>query len=341
MTAADTPNTPLARPKQGYWRLVGRQFMKRKLAVVSLAIVLFLVGVALFAPFIAGEVPIYMVKGGETYWFPNVIDYADLVGVQFDRWEPGDGERAIRPLIPYAPDRSDLRNRLAAPSRDHWLGTDDRGRDVLSRIIWGSRVSLSVGIIAVGISLLIGVPLGAAAGYLGGWVDFLVLRIIEIVLSFPLFILVLTLVAFLPPSIYNIMIVLGLFGWTGIARLIRGEFLKLRDGDFAIAARASGLSDARIMFRHLLPNGLSPVLVSATFGVAGAILVESGLSFLGFGVPPPTASWGETLSQSQRYLHRGASWLVIYPGLAIFVTVTALNLIGEGLRDAMDPRLRE
>jgi len=165
-------------------------------------------------------------------------------------------------------------------------------------------------------------------------------RLIEIMMCIPTFFFIITLIAFLPPSIYNIMVVIGITGWTGVARLVRGEFLKLRDSDFATAARATGLGDGRIMFRHLLPNALSPVLVSATFGVAGAILTESGLSFLGFGVPPPTASWGEILKQSQRYVDF-AWWLVVFPGAAIFITVTAFNLVGEGLRDAMDPRLRE
>jgi len=164
--------------------------------------------------------------------------------------------------------------------------------------------------------------------------------LIEVMMCIPVFFLIIALIAFLPPSIYNIMAVIGITGWTGVARLVRGEFLKLRESDFATAARATGLSDARVMFRHILPNALAPVLVSATFGVAGAILTESALSFLGFGVPPPTASWGEILSQSKRYVEF-AWWLVTFPGLAIFITVTAFNLVGEGLRDAMDPRLRQ
>jgi peptide/nickel transport system permease protein len=201
---------------------------------------------------------------------------------------------------------------------------------------------MSVGFVAEGIAVLIGTILGALAGYYGGRVDTIIMRIIEIVLLFPVFVLIITLISVLPkPTIWSIMIVLGVVGWTGIARLVRGEMLKLRESEFTIAARASGLRDTRVIFRHLLPNALSPVLVSATFGVAGAILVESALSFLGFGVPPPTASWGEILSQSKAYLYRGAWWLVVYPGLAIFVAVTAFNLVGSGLRDAMDPRLRE
>lgn len=337
--AAEAP--PKRPRKQGYWRLVARQFRKRKQAVVSFFLLLFLAVLALSAPFLAGEKPIYCVYQGQSYWFPNVIPYKALVSVDWSRWEPSEGERAVRPLIPHAPERSNLRNRVGAPDRDHWFGTDDRGRDVLSRVIWGTRISMTVGFVATGISIFIGVILGSLAGYYGGIVDAIVLRIIEVVLCFPVFFLILAVMAFLPPSIYNVMIVLGLFGWTSAARLVRGEFLKLRDSEFAMAARASGLRDFRIIFRHIFPNALSPVLVAATFEVATAILTESGLSFLGFGVPPPTASWGELVSQSQLYLHRGAWWLVTFPGIAIFITVTAFNLVGEGLRDAMDPRLRQ
>ena len=330
----------LQHQNQGYWHLVWRQFRKRRLALVSLGLLAALGLVGLVAPFLAGEVPIYLVIDGKTYLFPNVIKYKELVAISFDDWEAGPDDVAVRPPIPYAPERSDLMHRLQPPSREHWLGTDDRGRDVLSRIIWGTRISMSVGFVAMGIAVLIGVVAGALAGYYGGKVDAVVLRLIEIVLCFPTLILILTLIAFLNPSIYNIMIVIGLTRWPDVARLVRGEFLKLRAADFATAAQATGLSDRRIMFRHLLPNALAPVLVTATFGVAGAILVESALSFLGFGVPPPTASWGEILKQSKDYVDF-AYWLVIFPGLAIFITVTAFNLAGEGLRDAMDPRLRQ
>ena len=325
---------------QGYWSLVWRQFRRRKTAVASLVVLALLCLVGIVAPFLAGEVPIYLKLDGKTYLFPNIINYTELVSMSFDGWEPGPDDSAIRPLIPYAPERSDLLHRLEPPSADHWLGTDDRGRDVLSRIIWGSRISMTVGVVAMGIAVLIGVVAGCLAGYYGGKVDAAILRIIEVVLCFPTFILILSLIAFLNPSIYNIMIAIGLTRWPDVARLVRGEFLKLRGADYATAARATGLSDTRVMFRHLLPNALAPVLVTATFGVAGAILTESALSFLGFGVPPPTASWGEILKQSKDYVDF-AYWLVIFPGLAIFITVTAFNLAGEGLRDAMDPRLRE
>ena len=336
------PEAPAARPaKQSYSRLVARQYRRRRMSVAALVLLAVLGTIAASAPFLAGGVPIFVKKDGVTYWFPNVRTYDDLVRFDFLAWKPGPGDSAVWPPVPYAPDRSDLMARLEPPSLQHLLGTDDRGRDILSRIVWGTRISMSVGFVAEGISVLIGVVLGALAGFYLGKVDTAIMRLIEIVTLFPVFVLIVTLVSLLPPSIWNIMIVLGVTGWTGIARLVRGEMLKLRNVEFTLAARASGLSDRRIIFRHLLPNALSPVLVSATFGVAGAIVIESALSFLGFGVPPPTASWGEILSQSKSYLPRGAWWLVVYPGLAIFVTVTAFNLVGAGLRDAMDPRLRE
>ena len=247
----------------------------------------FLAFVALAAPFLAGDRPTYMVEEGRGYLFPNLFKYKDLVHLQgsYDRWEPAEGATMIRPLIPFAPERSNLRGRFEAPSREHLLGTDDRGRDVLSRMILGTRISMSIGFLAVGIVVFIGIIIGSLAGYYGGWVDAVMLRIIEVMKCFPTFILILSLIAFLPQSIWNIMIILGLTMWTGVARLVRGEFLKVRDSDFAIAARATGLSDRRVIFRHLLPNALAPVLVSAAFEIAGAILTETALSFLGFGVP--------------------------------------------------------
>ncbi|MBI1909324.1 MAG: ABC transporter permease [Deltaproteobacteria bacterium] len=242
-------------------------------------------------------------------------------------------------LSPYSPTEYDLNSILLPPSVDHWLGTDEEGRDVLSRMIYGSRVSLSVGFIAVALYVIIGVIFGALAGYFGGWVDMLISRLIEVMFCFPTFFLILTVLAFIGPSLINIMIVIGITSWTGIARLVRGEFLKLRDQDFVIAAKATGAGALRLIFRHILPNSLAPVLVSATFGVSSAILIESSLSFLGFGVQPPTPSWGEILSQSRDFIDI-AWWLTLFPGLAIFITITAYNLVGEGLRDAIDPRLK-
>lgn len=331
-------------PKESYWRVVWRQFRRRPRGLAGLAVIVFIALVALFAPFLAGDVPLYMVKGGKTYVLPNLITYEDLnaqmLYANFDRWQPAEGEYALRPPVPYGPTRQDLRDRLKPPSNEHLLGTDDRGRDVLSRMIHASRVAISVGFVAMGIAVLIGVVLGAVAGFFGGWVDSLVLRAIETMMVFPTFFFILTVIAFLPPSIYNIMIVIGLTEWAGIARLVRGEVLRERHQDYTTAARATGLGNVRILFRHILPNAISPVFVAATFGVAGAILAESALSFLGFGIQPPQASWGELLKQGKSYVQE-AWWLVTFPGVAIFATVTAFNLVGETLRDAMDPRMRQ
>ena len=221
----------------------------------------------------------------------------------------------------------------------NWLGTDDIGRDILTRMIWGGRVSLTVGIVAVGIYVTIGIIVGAVAGYFRGASDMVISRIIEVVICFPSFFLILTIVAFLGPSIFNIMIVIGVTGWTGIARLVRAEFLRLAEQEFVLAGRALGYSPWRIIFKHVLPNAMAPVMVSATFGIAGAILTESGLSFLGFGITVPTPSWGGILSSGREAIFR-APWLIYFPGTAIFVTITAYNLVGEALRDAADPRLR-
>jgi len=331
---------PPKKMRQSYWAIVLRQFRRNKLAVAASLVLFFLFSIAIFAPFLAGEKPIYLEMDGKTYWFPNLLKHEDLVSMQFDRWEPGENDRAIYAVIPYAPERSDLRNRLQAPGADHLLGTDDRGRDILSRLIWGTQISMSVGFMAVGVAIVMGIIMGAAAGFYGGKVDMVILRIIEIMLCFPSLILILALIAYLGRSIWIIMLVIGIIGSPDVARLVRGEYLKLRSSDFATAAKATGLSDIRIMFRHILPNAMAPVLVNATFGVAGAILTESALSFLGLGVRPPTASWGEILSQSKAYVDY-AWWLVVFPGFAIFITVTAFNLVGEGFRDAMDPKLRQ
>ncbi len=242
-------------------------------------------------------------------------------------------------LAPFSPESYDLDQILIAPNAMHWLGTDDLGRDVFSRMLFGARVSLSVGFVAVSIYVVIGIILGALAGYYGGWIDMIISRGIEVMLCFPTFFLILAVLAFVGPSIYNIMIVIGVTQWTGIARLVRGEFLKFRNREFVLGARQIGAGDFRILFKYLLPNALAPVLVSASFGVASAILTESALSFLGFGVPPQVPSWGAILSQAQSFMDT-AWWLTLAPGLAIFITITAYNLVGEGLRDAIDPRLK-
>jgi len=240
-------------------------------------------------------------------------------------------------LAPEDPDRPNLRARLQPPGPGHILGTDALGRDVLSRLIWGSRVSLKVGLVSVGLATAIGLFLGALAGFYGGLVDGLVMRFCDLMLCFPTMFLILAVISLLEPSIWNVMIVIGLTSWMGVARLVRAEFISLKNRDFILAARALGASDGRLILRHLLPNAMAPVLVSATLGVAGAILLESGLSFLGLGVQPPTATWGVMLADGKDYLSR-AWWLSFYPGLAILVTVLSYNLAGEGLRDAIDPR---
>ncbi len=247
---------------------------------------------------------------------------------------------AAASLISADPSAIDVSQRLLSPSWQYPLGTDDLGRDVLVRMLYGARISLLVGFVAVGISCLIGIVVGALAGYYGGWIDALVMRFVDIMLCFPTFFLILAVIAFLDPSIWNIMIVIGLTSWMGVARLIRAEFLSLRKRDFVLAAQALGASDARLIFRHILPNALSPVLVSATLGVAGAILTESALSFLGIGVQPPTPSWGNMLITGKQTLG-SAWWLSVFPGLAILITVLGYNLLGEGIRDALDPRLKE
>jgi peptide/nickel transport system permease protein len=243
-------------------------------------------------------------------------------------------------LAPYDPAAYDVKKILLPPGSGHWFGTDQVGRDVLSRMLFGARISMAVGFVSVGIAVVIGSLIGSLAAYYGGRVDELLMRFVDLMLNFPRFFLLLTLIALLRPSIWIIMVVIGLTGWMGLARLVRGEILSLKEREFVLSARALGVPDGRIMFRHILPNALVPVLVSATLGVAGAILAESGLSFLGLGVQPPTPSWGNILIDGKANIEI-AWWLSVFPGMAILVTVLAYNLLGEGLRDALDPRLRQ
>lgn len=244
----------------------------------------------------------------------------------------------LAPLIaPFDSEAIDVKAILLAPSSVHWMGTDALGRDVLSRMLFGARISLLVGFVAVGIATAIGVVLGALAGYYRGWTDTLIMRLVDIMLSIPTFFLILAVIAFLTPSIWNIMIVIGLTSWMGVTRLVRAEFMSLREREFVLASAVLGAQDMRLIFRHLLPNSLSPVIVSSVLGVASAVLVESGLSFLGLGVQPPQASWGNILTDGKEYI-QFAWWLSLFPGMAILLTVLGYNLLGEGLRDALDPR---
>ena len=243
-------------------------------------------------------------------------------------------------LAPWDPNKTDMKRILEAPSAKNWLGTDQIGRDVLSRLLYGSRISLAVGFVSVGIAVLIGIVLGASAGYHGGVVDAFIMRLVDLMLVFPRFFLLLAVLAFLKPSIWTIMAVIGLTGWMGVTRLVRAEFLALREREFVIWSESIGAGALRVIFKHILPNALAPVLVAMTLGIPAAILTESGLSFLGLGVQPPYATWGNILNDGKDLITY-AWWLTLYPGLAILVTVLAYNLMGEGIRDALDPRLRQ
>ncbi len=239
--------------------------------------------------------------------------------------------------FPVDPNGTDLTAKLSPPSAAHWLGTDNLGRDVGTRILHGSYISLTVGFVAVGVSLLIGVIVGAISGYLGGWVDNVLMRLVDAIMCFPSFFLILTVVALLGPGLFKIVLVIGLVSWTGSARLVRAEFLTLRESEYVRAAKAIGQSHLRIVFRHILPNAAAPIFVSAVLGVPGAILTEAGLSYLGFGVQPPQATWGNIIADGKSYL-LDAWWIIFFPGLAIMITALAFYLTGDALRQAASSR---
>jgi peptide/nickel transport system permease protein len=243
-------------------------------------------------------------------------------------------------VAPIDPVFVDLRAAANPPDSTHWLGTDAVGRDVWSRVVYATRVSLSVGLVAVGISVAIALLLGTIAGYFGGWVDMLIMRLTDIILCIPSLVIIMSVVVLVGPSIYNIMVVIGVLGWTGMARLVRGQILSARSWEYVIAARAVGSPDSRIMLMHVLPNVIAPMVVAATFGVAGAILTEASLSFLGFGVMPPASSWGNMLNAARSLeILRSQPWFWVPPGFMILITVLSINFIGDGLRDALDPRM--
>lgn len=333
---------------ESYWSYVVAKFKENKIAVLSVYFVVLLGLVAIFADFLANDKPIIASYKGRII-FPVVQEYLVQLGLaEWERefvlvdWKALSYDWSIFPPVPYHPNTPDkklftLKDR--APSAEHLLGTDDIGRDVLAGIIHGSRYALSIGFVAMSIALAIGILLGSLAGYYGGVVDIVISRLIELFMTLPTFFLIITVVAMVQEgSLWLVMGLIGLTGWTSIARFTRGEVLRVRNLDYVTAAVALGYSPQRIILRHVLPNALAPVLVSAAFGIASAVLIESALSFLGFGVPPTVVTWGSLLSRSR--VNISAWWLAVFPGLMIFLTVAAYNLIGDALRDATDPRLR-
>jgi peptide/nickel transport system permease protein len=330
--------------------------------MAALAFVACLAAVALLAPAIAGTKPVLCRYKGRLYapclgyfdrrWEPAIFAKDKFRGTYPANLRAKDPESwAIWPLFfqdPYRSVRADEwpgrpenpAKDEGRPSRMNLFGTDQAGVDVLAKMVHGTTIALLVGFVSMGIAGTIGILVGAIGGYFGGWVDTITSRATEIVMCIPTLVLILAIIAILEkPTIWHTMAIIGATGWTGIARLTRGEFLRLRNAEFVMAARAAGAGPLRIMLRHILPNALAPVLVPITFGIASAILTESSLSFLGFGPPPPTASWGSVLNDARSNLTMW--WLVVFPGLAIFLTVLAYNLVGEGLQEATDPRLRE
>ncbi|HEX2677592.1 MAG TPA: ABC transporter permease [Polyangiales bacterium] len=327
-----------------YLRSVLGQFMRRRTyraSVYAIALTTFL---ALIADFIASDRPILLSFHDTLYVCPNLTNPAALRAFDNRRLaeEMGENDWAVFPPVPWGYNTHDLDAVLAPPSGKHWLGTDSGGRDVLARVVHGSRVSLSVGVLSVAVLVVIGVLFGSVAAYFGGFADLVLMRVLEIVHSVPTILVLVSMLAIIMPtgwkSVIAMMVVIGLVRWTDVARLVRGEILRVRTMPYVEAARALGFGHARILFQHILPNSLSPVLVSATFSMASAILIEGALSFLGFGVPEDMASWGGMLNDVRG--HTDAWWLAVFPGAAIFVTVTVYNLAGEGLRDAIDPRLK-
>jgi len=329
---------------EGLWSNVWKQFKRNPIALAGFYVVCFLLFTALFADFLSNDKPYYLQYRGKTY-FPILRSY--LIGAGLSQWPPAllnvnfkklQGAEAVFPPIPYRPSNIDLLAPYETPSPKHWFGTDRLGRDIIAGMIHGSRISLSIGFVAVGIAVIIGVILGALAGYFGSWVDLIISRLFEVMISIPTFFLLITVAALLPPSIFLTMAIIGATSWVGIARFTRNEFLKIRNLDYVTAAIALGVSNRKVMFQHILPNALAPVIVSVVLGIAGAILVESSLSFLGIGVPAELVTWGSILHEASSATF--AWWLAVFPGAAIFITVLAYYLVGEGLREVLDPRLR-
>jgi peptide/nickel transport system permease protein len=364
MEPATAPTAETTQPEKsrGYWGEVWSQFRRRKLSMLALGFVGFLTIIAVFAPAIVGTKPIVCKYKGKIY-FPALYYFNsnwELSSVfQKDRFRARYPENlkkkdpeswAIWPLVYQDPYRQVRANEWpgqpanptsnrGTPNRYNLFGTTQKGWDVFAGMVHGTLVALSVGFVSMGIASIIGVTIGALAGYFGGWVDMLLSRLIELVYCIPGLVLILALISILDHvSIWHLMAVIGVTSWTGIARLARAEFIKLRAGEFVTAARGLGATNTRIIIHHILPNSLAPLLVPISFGIASAILTESALSFLGFGASPPNSSWGTLLNAARSNLNMW--WLVVFPGAAIFLTVLTYNLIGEGIQEATDPRLR-
>ncbi|MBI3464728.1 MAG: ABC transporter permease [Planctomycetes bacterium] len=362
LPAPAEPAVTTARASRGFWAEAWRRFRRRKLAMLALIYVGFLVLVAIFAPAIAGTKPVMCKYQGQIYFpamgyfyreWENPIFFRDRFRrVYVKNLKEKDPESwAIWPLVYQDPYRrigkdewpgrpANPSGNEGSPNRYNWFGTTQSGFDVFAQMVHGTTIALSVGFVSMGIAGTIGIFFGALAGYLRGWFDMLLSRLIEVVMCIPPLVLILALLAIVEkPTIWHMMAVIGCTSWTGIARLARAEFMKLRESDYVVAARAIGIRPLRIIFRYILPNALAPVLVPITFGIASAILIESGLSFLGFGAPPPNPSWGTLLNAGRTNLQLW--WLIVFPGTAIFLAVLAYNLVGEGLQESTDPRLRD
>ena len=346
----------------GFWKEAWLRFRRRRLAMTAVYFVGFLAVVALFAPAIVGTKPVVCKYKGNIYFpalgyfrpqWENPVFQKDKFRRRYPKnlQEKDPESWAIWPLVfqdPYRRIREgEMEGQPENPSQDegkpnrwNFFGTDTRGIDVFAQMVHGTTIALLVGFVSMGIASVIGITSGAMAGYLGGWTDMIVSRVIEVVMCIPTLILILALLAIVDqPTIWHMMVVIGCTGWTGIARLTRAEFLKLKQTEFVTAGRALGLKPLRIVFRHILPNAMAPVLVPISFGIASAILIEAGLSFLGFGAPPPNPSWGTLLSAGRSNLQLW--WLTVFPGIGVFLAVLAYNLIGEGLQQTTDPRLRQ
>jgi peptide/nickel transport system permease protein len=347
---------------RGFWYETWQQFRRRRLSMLALVYVIFMVLVAILSPAIVGTKPIVCKYKGSIYspclgylnlrWENSIFRserFRDVYATNLKAKDPSSW--AIWPLVYQDPRRrvrdgewpsqpANPTQDFGEPNRYNWFGTNRAGVDVFAQMVHGTRTALLVGFVSMGIAGVIGVIVGALAGYLGGWVDMALSRLIEVVMCIPSLVLILALLAILSkPTIWHLMAVLGCTNWTSIARLTRGEFIRLREADFVSAARAIGAGRLRIMYRHIFRNALAPILVPISFGIASAIIIESALSFLGFGAPPPNPSWGTLLNDGRGNMQMW--WLIVFPGLAIFVTVLAYNLIGEGLQEATDPRLKQ